>query len=281
MTQTKPVNTIETKPTKEQVIRTFQNDFEQKKEAFPDTTSVAEVPIAWFGNESAYQSSKRKILTIAVNPSDVEFVDEETKLPVKRSRFPSDLKLEDSWNTYFEDSENKREENPNPYLNWFKNLEKELKYFDASYFKSQPVSKQIKNWRSQPNRAIHIDFESAIATTKKWSAIDPTQQSLISNHDNFKSLFDYLDPDVAILYSRLPVFDEFVRTISHGNYIRPTFILKNGKVAEPGKVELKDINVGIITNDTTKTNLIWVKNSQSTNRCYGKRVQPYLKDFSK
>ncbi|WP_204122130.1 MULTISPECIES: hypothetical protein [Levilactobacillus] len=275
MTQTNPVNTIETKPTKEQVISAFQNDFEQKKKAFPDTTSVAKVPIAWFGNESAYQSSKRKILTIAVNPSDVEFVDEETKLPVDPSRFPSDLKLEDSWNTYFEDPEQKRKEDPNPYLNWFKNLEKELPYFNASYFK-----KYDKNG-SPLNRAIHIDFESAIATTKKWSAIDPTQQSLISNHDNFKCLFDYLDPDVAILYSRLPVFDEFVRTVSHGNYIRPTFILKNGKVAEPGKVELKDINVGIITNDTTKTNLIWVKNSQSTNRCYGKRVQPYLKDFSK
>jgi len=273
--------------TKAELIKAFQADFNQKKADFPDATNVAKLPIIWFGNEAKYQASSKKIVTIAVNPSDVEFVEEskdgENETPISPSRFPSDINLEDSLNTYFEDPEHKREEGSNPYLNWFKNLEKELKYFDASYFGSQPADNQIKNWSAQPNRAIHIDFESAIATTKKWSKVNPIQQSLISNHDNFNLLFDYLKPHFAILYSRLPVFDEFVRTVNNGKHIQPKFILnKSGEVVEPTENNTKDINVGIITKDdvknTTGINLIWVKNSRNTNRCYGDRIQKFLKN---
>lgn len=146
------------------------------------------LPIIYFGNLQEYLNSSIKIITVGKNPSYHEFC-----LPNKCDysffRFPAwetDKNLKDALDCYFEIE---------PLTGWFdKGYEPILKEITASYYK--------KN--NQPNRAIHTDICSPLATNPTWSKLEQ-QDKIITNKlfiDGFELWYDLINilkPDILLI----------------------------------------------------------------------------------
>ena len=169
-------------------------DFVEKR----DDTFVVKpsIPIIWFGDMEAYQKSKRKIVTVAINPSNKEFMENDSSTQYSFCRFHGGEKLWEKdvltaddkellysvLNNYFKDF---------PY-DWFNNFEKPLNCLEATYYPDN----------EQELTAIHIDVKSAIATDPTWGDIkDKQAQNRLSNTALFEQLLEYLKPDI-ILFSK-------------------------------------------------------------------------------
>lgn len=160
------------------------------------------IPIVWFGDLSQYLKSKLRIVTVAINPSNVEF-EAKTKREISiygsnaflrfkngAELFDKDILSEDdkfkfvqTLNDYFNDE---------PYSNWFMCFEKRLNELNTSYYSN-----------SSDNIAIHIDIYSSLATSPTWGGLKKINADYcerLKNKDLFKALFEYLKPDV-VLYS--------------------------------------------------------------------------------
>jgi hypothetical protein len=114
------------------------------------------IPIPFFGSPSGYYDSRVKIPTVGLNPSNREFqkgAHEKNWSP----RFNLESEIKESQMLL---EELKRYFCFNPY-SWFNSFEDVLNGCNASYgFDS-----------SQPNRAMHIDVCSPIATSPTWSKL--------------------------------------------------------------------------------------------------------------
>lgn len=166
---------------------------------------TSSIPVVWFGNFDKYKVSKKKIVTVAINPSYNEFP---VDTPV--IRFPAAGKLfkvncglntEEmntliaSYNDYFI---------KNPYKRFFE-------YGFEVVLQNLPYNaKASYGYHPSENTAIHIDCQTALATQQKWSALKPEIQADIRNEDLFKSLLRYLDPDIILLTSNKKVLNTFV-----------------------------------------------------------------------
>lgn len=175
------------------IMDAYWADFAEKR----DDTFVVKpsIPIIWFGDMEAYQKSKRKIVTVAINPSNNEFTEIKNTPPYSFCRFHGGEKLWEkdvltaddkellysSLNSYFKD---------NPYRFWFNAYEKPLNCLDATYYPN----------KEQESTAIHIDIKSAVATDPTWRDLKKNQRKL-ENESLFKQLLEYLEPDV-ILFSK-------------------------------------------------------------------------------
>ena len=145
------------------------------------------IPIIWFGNIDAYlaASPAKRIVTLAINPSNHEFLTEELPAYSSEYRFRigrdiADLKflrsnkerdlLINAYNQYF---------NHNPYSDFFGAFERVLQNLPgcekASY--GDPGHKPEKLYGVKNNKgdyhthkytAIHIDCKTAIATKQLW-----------------------------------------------------------------------------------------------------------------
>ncbi len=167
------------------------------------------IPIIWFGNLIEYfKPDNLQVVTVAVNPSDMEFkekTDDEPSLDVRFpgaknlfNRFTNDkepvdnrIVVETLWavyNAYFIE---------NPYKFWFNKFDKIFEYLPY------PVSYYPNN----SNRAIHIDCRTALATFK-WKDLTKDQHDSISNKDLFKKLLYYLNPQIVIFSTKKDIFDE-------------------------------------------------------------------------
>lgn len=117
------------------IMDAYWADFVEKREyTFVVKPSI---PIIWFGDMEAYQKSKRKIVTVAINPSNNEFSEIKNTPPYSFCRFHGGEKLWEkdvltaddkellysSLNSYFKD---------NPYTFWFNAYEKPLNCLDAT-----------------------------------------------------------------------------------------------------------------------------------------------------
>lgn len=242
------------------IVDSYQRDFEEKKKNFSNLiVSDQKFPIIWFGSLPDYQKSKTKVLTVAINPSSREFEEERTK--------QTDEKIE--WmNNYFESS---------PYVDWFKSLESGVEQFNASFHRDSGFG----------NTALHTDFQTGIATEEGWSSLKDYQQTLLSNHNNFEKLFNYLEPDITVLYSKLDAFKE-VASMFTQDESEPIILLDSvGKQIDFSTVEMdkdfgaKDINFGVVNHKVNDNGafrlLLWVKNNAGTNRSYTNFVVSYLK----
>lgn len=159
------------------------------------------IPILWFGNMNAYRQSDLRIVTVGLNPSNIEFLPQRgstnysvvhrfpkaANMVGKKTLSPKDIvDYENSMNDYFT---NKLNGKPTWYRTWFSNNEAALHGLDASYFDSSNY-KRI---------AIHIDLCTPIATNK-WSSLSATDKLLLQNNVgySFSQLIKKLDPNVII-----------------------------------------------------------------------------------
>lgn len=112
------------------------------------------IPVLYFGNEAAYTASPIKVITVALNPSDNEFPEqnrtERFAYAFENTMDFSDTKYRDTLNDYF---------TRRP-LEWFRDgFEPVLEGFGSSYF------------GAPANTVLHTDFCAPIATNPKWSSL--------------------------------------------------------------------------------------------------------------
>lgn len=200
------------------------------------------IPIVWFGNIDKYFSSDLRIVTIGLNPSDNEFPNG----TFSRFQAAEDLadydisddycinKLFNSYNKYFDkavqkklDKNIKRKkdkklgEHEGP-CSWFMNG------FEKNVFEVFPEISVSYGYNIAKNTAIHIDFQTALATNPTWSKLKSKQQTLLneSGRKLYKKLFEILDPHI-MLFSQAPEYLDF--------FIKDESKVISEKISEPLK----------------------------------------------
>lgn len=166
------------------------------------------IPIDWFGNREEYEQSDIRIVTVGLNPSDIEFKesDKATTCSTKH-RFPCakvdvSATYPQAWNKYF---------TCNPY-NWFNNFERVLQGAGASYGGHSPEG----IGEDHPHRrAIHTDLCSSEATLPAWSQLTSAEKRAIAQVGipRWQEQMKQLRPDIIIMsvareyWSKLPITD--------------------------------------------------------------------------
>ena len=149
------------------------------------------LPILFFGDVEQYSKEKFRIVTAALNPSDIEFRETKSSGSFSFFRFPyyqedSEKTLYISLRDYFKN---------NPYNNWFdssyRNILKGLGYsFYDDHLKT----------------LIHTDIVSPLATNPTWSALSKRKKidSTILNLESigltlWEELIEILKPDLILI----------------------------------------------------------------------------------
>jgi hypothetical protein len=138
-------------------------------------------PIIYFGNEREYRNSPRKIITVGKNPSHIEFVAWEetfTRFPHWNQNTNNLISVLDS---YFE---------IDPYTLWFDSMEPLLNGLEASFYPGNQF----------PNRVLHTDLCSPIATDPTWTKLNRNQRNDLMREGVrlWRDLVTELDPDLII-----------------------------------------------------------------------------------
>lgn len=153
------------------------------------------IPVIWFGDiEGYFRSSRKKIITLATNPSDQEF--KKKRFSEANSLTVNDRidegnnrgKLIDGYNSYFKNDDNY-------FKRWFDDFEMVLNLLPDAYSASYN--------KDTTNRAIHIDYATALATDPVWwklkdAGYKKEKEKLSENVELFYKLLIYLDPDVVL-----------------------------------------------------------------------------------
>ncbi len=148
------------------------------------------IPILYFGNYPSYKKSEIKIITVGLNPSHREFPIEDRFLrfrkaeKISKNSNPTHLEIQmflDSLNDYYKDE---------PYSKWFGCFEPILNGLNSSYYDNE-----------YPNRALHTDICSPLATDITWSKLNDRQQARLSNDGTkiWHSLVETLSPDFILI----------------------------------------------------------------------------------
>lgn len=150
------------------------------------------VPIVWFGNAEEYFKSELKIITVSLNPSDIEFKINKSSHPTTKLRFPdydgSTASLYTAYNNYFL---------KNPYNSWFKaSFGTVLASFNASHY------------NNYHNTALHTDICCSYATSPTWTGLTNSVKNVLEHigAKSWHSLVKILEPDV-ILFSASKNFE--------------------------------------------------------------------------
>ena len=155
-------------------------------------------PILWFGDLDKYLNSKLKILTLGLNPSNIEF-ENKSRFDFQNSLNPNDTDFYtyiNALNEYFK---------KNPYRTWFDNFNYLLKVFDTSYG---------FNDDNESNTAIHIDAISPFATTQKISNLTASDLATIEANYDVKELISFLKPDIILASINRTAFEKAFGTPS-------------------------------------------------------------------
>jgi len=161
----------------------------QTRNTFLPITSPS-IPILYFGDYPAYNKSKIKIITVGLNPSHREFPIEDRFLRFRKAEKISkrsnmahkEIQLFlDSLNDYYKDE---------PYSRWFRCFEPILNGLNSSYYDNE-----------YPNRVLHTDICSPLATDITWSKLNPRQRARLSYDGNriWHSLVEILAPDFILI----------------------------------------------------------------------------------
>lgn len=184
-----------------QIIKDYIDEFNQANEnpILKNYVVPSSIPIIWFGNIEKYRSSSLKIVTVGLNPSCSEFLnDQKQLLPFQSRRFEridlshyDDIRINALYNTlnkYFD---------VNPYRHYFDQYNELLKGINASYFRNKAI-----------NTAIHIDVYSAIATDPIFGKLDKKVQAAlkIRGKELYKKLINYLNPDIILFSAGQDIF---------------------------------------------------------------------------
>lgn len=186
------------------IIDLYWDDFQSKKHI--DFVANPSIPIVWFGDMNAYLKSPRRILTVALNPSDKEFRRNNNYI-FSLFRFPeceglyNKTQLSDNDKKLLYTSYNNYFTGERTYKRWFMAYEKLLNHLNASYYSND-----------YKNHSIHIDAYTGISTSITWGKLTETEKTSISNIPLFEKLLDYLKPDVVLISINIPAFNEIFNT---------------------------------------------------------------------
>ena len=167
------------------------------------------IPIDWFGNRNEYEQSDIRIVTVGLNPSEMEFKRDKNDTVYDVSyRFPNAIvgnpaTYPQAWNEYFMH---------HPY-NWFCHFERVLQGAGASYGGKLP--EKMGEQDHPGRRAIHTDLCSPYATAPAWSKLPSKEQEAITKEGicHWKEQMEQLQPDIIITaiakkyWQKLPVTD--------------------------------------------------------------------------
>ena len=148
------------------------------------------IPILFFGDSDKYFSSELKVITLGLNPSKIEFPEENRFLRFSSAReiYPRILE-EAAYGEYLQALNGYFRRPPNhPYERWFNSFEHLLTGLDCSYY------------GNASNTALHTDLCSPLATDPTWSKLpSKAQLSLIECGTHlWHSLVEWLAPDLVI-----------------------------------------------------------------------------------
>lgn len=192
------------------------------------------IPIDWFGNRNEYEQSDIRIVTVGLNPSEMEFKRDKNATTYDVSyRFPCAIvgnpaTYPKAWNEYF---------THNPY-NWFYNFERVLQGAGASYGGKLP--EKIGGQDHSNRRAIHTDLCSSYATAPTWSKLSREEQETISQEGvcYWKKQIEELQPDIIITaiaqkyWRKLPITDisdlYVIKETKDGKERRPFVTIRKG-----------------------------------------------------
>jgi len=147
------------------------------------------IPILYFGNKPAYDKSEIKIISVGLNPSHNEFpVHDKFKYFRKVKDLTIGLKLSQQDVKLFLESLNDYYKGAS--YRWFNCFEPMLNGMNASYYENK-----------NPNRVLHTDICSPIATDITWSDLDQIHQQRLSidGIEIWHRLVKILAPDFIIL----------------------------------------------------------------------------------
>ena len=146
------------------------------------------IPILFFGDLEGYYRSPLRVITVGLNPSRVEFPDNDRFLRFRQAQhvYPSILAgagYDDylsALTAYFRTA---------PYWGWFKCFEPILKGTDCS-FRDRCA-----------NTAIHTDICSPLATDPTWNCLSEAARQELepAGCALWHQLVDTLDPDVLVI----------------------------------------------------------------------------------
>ena len=221
--------------TKNDLLKSSLDYYDKHKDL--DFVVKPSLPVLYFGDIKSYLKSEYKVVTAALNPSDIEFKNSKEDEPsfFRFPEFKGDIiSLEKSLNNYFENK---------PYTRWFGNSDITNKGFipilngmDCCYYSSDKFK----------NTSLHTDICSPLATNPTWSGLNEIQKNLISE-DGFnlwKKLIYFLKPDlilVSLSRKYLKLFD-----LNYINNIK-TVGKKSNYCIDHYEIKIFDY----------KTNLIW------------------------
>ncbi len=185
----------------EKIIKDTFQEFDRYK----SLSVKGSMPILFFGDYEEYSKSKTKIVTVAINPSNIEFgkLEKKTFKRIIDYRFNliHEVKTQSQQKEYINSLSNYFKFNP--YCSWFNNFEKLLQKLNSSYYGNDYPKNctPIENWKKRDNRVLHTDICSPIATEDKWSKLSDDNQDFLSK--NGKTIWDdlikILKPDLIII----------------------------------------------------------------------------------
>lgn len=170
-----------------------------------DCAVTPSVPILYFGSLPEYLASSVRVVTVGLNPSKREFPQESPM-----SRFSRATKLAEleqgqhpsSFEEYFAALDSYF--CVSPYSNWFNRaFGRILHGLDVSFY------------GNLPNRAIHTDICSPVATDPTWNKLDrSTQMQLfVTGSRLWRDLIDEIEPDCVLISVRKEYLDRLPLTL--------------------------------------------------------------------
>jgi len=148
------------------------------------------IPVLFFGDSDRYFSSELKVITLGLNPSRLEFPEEDRFLRFSSAREACPPNVEgvtyggylQALNGYFRSPPN------HPYESWFNSFEHLLGGIDCSYY------------GNAANTALHTDLCSPLATDPTWPNLPREARSDLAQPGNhlWHSLVEWLSPDLII-----------------------------------------------------------------------------------
>ena len=148
------------------------------------------MPILFFGHTPRYFSSPLKVVTLGLNPSRIEFPEQDPFLRFRKAQHLDPLVQDEGFVSTYLDALNAYFQSPpnHPYKPWFNSFEPVLQGRGCSYY------------RAATNTALHTDICSPLATSPTWSKLSPEVQSRFMQPGSrlWHSLIEWLSPHIII-----------------------------------------------------------------------------------
>jgi hypothetical protein len=149
------------------------------------------IPILFFGDSERYFQSERKVITVGLNPSRIEFPSGDPFLRFRAAERLSDENDQEKFNRLYVKVLNDYFKNE-PYSNWFNpSFENLLNGMGCSYYDNRGYS----------SIALHTDLCSPLATDPTWSRLHPLHRDSLEPQGAqlWHDLVERLAPDVMIV----------------------------------------------------------------------------------